>query len=575
MKAGEPVDHARAGALPIWIVLVGLILPMLAVFALPGQLEDAVAVHLAAVGFSVAGVWALSVRPRVSSSLRASTVALLAVIGIVLFATLIAEEPALAAFGSIGRPNGSAQWIVALGAMVVVALIADGRVSALFTTAIAGVGAVVSASAVGEVLGFLTHGDAWSPEIAGWTGSSNTLAQFGILGLWASLALWHRARGGTAWRAGLPLLGVALNLVAVVLSQSRAAWVAVVIGIAVWLALRYAPRGATLARTVFAVLIAGVILLPLVLGATALGTTAEASLADVLSGRVTLWRAAMERVSASPLTGIGPGTFDAFLYWTPDQEPSLPLVPGSTASAHSILLEWLLMLGALGATASAIAIGWAFWPRQRGALQRPGDSSGVLRALGFGPATWLLACSVSAVEPSALLLAGAMSGLVLRGLRTPRRREASGAEVSSRVPFAAVALALALVIALDAGALATAVRFTYTRFGDSAESARAYSRAFDDIGDPEYASRALQLLLRSDDPDAPAAAQALAERTSSLHRKHARLGWLSATAWSLESGVSEQRRAELAAAAIDDARRADPTWPGWEYIEFVANPASP
>lgn len=173
--------------------------------------------------------------------------------------------------------------------------------------------------------------------------NANTLAGALVLTapLFLALALrqdWTRRR----WLPWLCLLAGMLNLLALFLTQSRGAYMAVAAAVGLLLVLRW-PRlllGAPLL----------VILLPAVvvfLGPTQLFAAVTAGTGvSGLEGRTELWRHAWRVLQELPLTGIGLGAFDQVI---PVLQPYVHLTPDKIyLHAHNLLLQTALDLGAPG-----------------------------------------------------------------------------------------------------------------------------------------------------------------------------------------------------------------------------------
>lgn len=163
-------------------------------------------------------------------------------------------------------------------------------------------------------------------EPIGYANALGIMAAIGLL-----LALGLAARGGP-WRwLRLP---AAVLAVAVVLTESRGAWFALAVGLAVLLVLRSErPR------------VWGAI--AITAGATVLVVVTVTS-AVSLGDRPEYWKAALEDARERPLTGSGAGSFEA--YWRTHGDPTI-----SVRDAHSLYLETLAELGVMG-LALALAV---------------------------------------------------------------------------------------------------------------------------------------------------------------------------------------------------------------------------
>ncbi len=158
-------------------------------------------------------------------------------------------------------------------------------------------------------------------------GYANALGIFAAIGLLLSLGLAFAAKSW-AWRtiAVVPLvpLGVAL-----VLTSSVGAWIALAAGLVCFLLLSGYVRSA-------AALVAIGAAFPL-----ALAALGEPLSQFVRENRFHYWRVAWDQFTANPVLGSGPGTYVD--YWLEAQP-----VPSFTRTAHSLYLETLAELGPVG-----------------------------------------------------------------------------------------------------------------------------------------------------------------------------------------------------------------------------------
>ena len=153
-------------------------------------------------------------------------------------------------------------------------------------------------------------------------GYANALAVACVAGMLLTVG-WACAHGGIAVAAAAPVVG--LFGVIVLRSDSRAAWIALLGGVAVGLALR-SPRR------------------PLLLAFAALGASivAVTTLALLVSApRVEYWAASLRGIRDSPITGSGAGTWSQV--WLTERNAEF-----TAHNAHNLYLEALSDLGPVG-----------------------------------------------------------------------------------------------------------------------------------------------------------------------------------------------------------------------------------
>lgn len=242
-----------------------------------------------------------------------------------------------------------------------------------------------------------------------------------LLALWATLSGTGgrvRPRRGLAVLAALA--GAALSTAALVLSESRAALGALLLGLAVALApplWRRARAAAWLAALALA-LLAGVAALALLSSATlrtvaldAVSRTGQLEELTSFTGRTDIWRAVVGLIGEAPWLGHGfasgrevlPAAFQGAWGWT-------------TTSAHNQWLQAWMTTGAVGL--GLVLLAQAAW--LRAALARP-------QPLRDGVMTFVLAVGVfeaGALGPSITLLTFAWCWAAARVPAAARRRSA-------------------------------------------------------------------------------------------------------------------------------------------------------
>jgi O-antigen ligase len=167
-------------------------------------------------------------------------------------------------------------------------------------------------------------------------GYANGLGIFCVLGLLLAVGFalgpWSRGARAAAALAAAPL-GVAIAL-----SGSRGAWVALALAVPAVVALRGAPK---VGIALFAVVAAAV---------------AVAAAGVDLGDRPYYWRAALEQYSEHPALGSGAGTFQ--LHWPEHRPQDLSVLDTpDVLDAHSLYLEAPAELGPVGLGLLVVALG--------------------------------------------------------------------------------------------------------------------------------------------------------------------------------------------------------------------------
>lgn len=300
-------------------------------------------------------------------------------------------------------------------------------------------------------------------------GNRNFMAHLSGLGAPTLLlvALGARSRAGALTGAG----GVAIVSAALVLSRTRAAWLALIVAAGVvalaLLAARVPWRGAFARgrlRTLLAAASAGMaaaVFVPNTLDWRS-GSPYLESMRGVVNyregsgrGRVLQYRNTLRLAAAHPLLGVGPGNWAvAYPRVAPAGDPSLDAEPGMTANPWPSS-DWMAFIAERGAIAAALlalvllGLGAHAWLRLRAAA----TAEDALSALALG-ATVVIVLVVGAFDAVLLRAAPTLFVWVILGvLAEPRTRRAPGA-VSERVRrwgVALVAVAGALALARGAG----------------------------------------------------------------------------------------------------------------------------
>jgi O-antigen ligase len=212
------------------------------------------------------------------------------------------------------------------------------------------------------------------PNLAHFTGNGRTLAGFdqlsglaghpnamGLLGVVAlALEVVPQSR-----RQLLPL-HVAAPFVAILLAQSRAAWVAtLLVGILI-LGRSRRERLYTLGQIAFlmGIIVIGTILLLSSQVQQNLGQTFGSRDVQTLNGRTTVWRDALDAFQRDPVTGYGPTVF------SPDYRHDVLGIPSNSAFgfAHDQALQTLAERGVIGILALSFYVFCIFRSRRKASL---------------------------------------------------------------------------------------------------------------------------------------------------------------------------------------------------------------
>ena len=191
-------------------------------------------------------------------------------------------------------------------------------------------------------------------RLVGITGHANAIGGIAAIGVLSARIFWGHMRDRPVWpRAGAALICVT----ALLLSQSRTSLGALLIVLALYQLRNVGGR----ARPMVVILIAGFFALGLILvsgyGAnSALGWIARSGRVTeilTLSGRTSIWSAAIDLWLERPLLGWGYGSGDFII-------PKLSYAIGFEVSqSHSVFLQVLVASGLVGLTLLVVAIGVA------------------------------------------------------------------------------------------------------------------------------------------------------------------------------------------------------------------------
>ena len=448
---------------------------------------------------------------------------ILLVSGVVLFSTLTSISPLVSLWGSYQRQQGaylSLSFI--LWALLIAARLRTPAQRRRLLTAVVVAGSLVALTPFVEA--FFDGKDPITERPGGSLGNPIFLGAYLIMVLPFTLAqlithhppydaqqvsrFTHRAR-----RLGSGL-ALALQLCALLISQSRGPWVGALVGLALFVALLLWPthRRLVLVGLAVGVLLVGGLLAGLNFGLAPAGCASRlpyvrrvAAATDLTGGtvrvRLVLWQTAGEMVTTWPAVGLEPGRFHglrpivgygpdtAAIVYTAVYPPELAHIEDPTAiwdRAHNETLDLLVMRGWLGLAASAVLAaasarrGLALWRATHGLAGR---------ALVAAPLAALAAHVVEAQFAFTLTATGMMTWLCVAWLAASDRGERMGEPGPAvrlatrwRVYAAAGALLLALVAArVEGGAAWADVLVARARALDRAgrweESIELYNRA--------------------------------------------------------------------------------------------------
>jgi O-antigen ligase len=226
-------------------------------------------------------------------------------------------------------------YVAALGAFLVVV---DRTSSKAFLGGLLGGILALESYALGQRLIAPPAPDSFEGTLlAGPLGYANALGILSAIGVLLAL--------GFVWSSEHPLAkalfaaAAVLSSLALALTSSRGAWLALSVGLVVLVVLRLRNRGHLDARWLQAVVLAAV------LAGGALLATKSPHFGD----RPSYWRVAIEDAGRHPALGSGAGSFDDF--WR-DHRP----IPASVRDAHSLYLEVVGELGAIGLALLIVAL---------------------------------------------------------------------------------------------------------------------------------------------------------------------------------------------------------------------------
>lgn len=383
-------------------------------------------------------------RPVARSPLVFAAAALLTVIGL---ATVFAQAPELSFWGSYGRSEGALTLVCfpILAVLLATRLAGVGQARRLFWTASATVlplAVYAGFQLAGlEPLGVVT--DARSSAFAT-LGRSNFLAAYVAMLLPLTLTLFVATRRPGA-RAVLGLLGI-LELALLIVTKTRAGWLAALVATCCWVALVYRHHvGAWVHRTWARTAAVGLAAVSIAAGlwlAQAGGSGAA---------RLAIWQATQRLIVERPLLGYGPDSLG--LVFARVYPPELVYHQGRglvVDRAHNLLLDWTVTLGILGLFAGAAFLfvvatsGWRSLSLSKSNGAQQLLVVGALAALAGNLAGNLVSFDVVSTLALSSLLAGTVVALERGRTATATPRERPRGLMTA---FAATVVCLAALLA--------------------------------------------------------------------------------------------------------------------------------
>jgi O-antigen ligase len=319
--------------------------------------------------------------------------------------------------------------------------------------------AVTASAAVVSLIGLCQHAELFSLPIPVISTPGSTFGNRNLSGeaiaLSLPLGIGALALAGTRLERRVILGALALEVLYLVATRARGAWLGAAVGVltVAFLRRREWSRAALLPGLVFAGLALLMALLPARANPRYAGDTKRFARAlevvetsfdpesTAMRTRVGLWRRSLAMLLGEPLIGIGPGNWAVFFprYAEPgataDGVLSFTLAP---RHAHCDLLEHLTETGVLGLGA-LLALFAAVAQRARSALRTAGPETRATVSAAAGALVALLVCGLTGFPlamPATALLAGVALGLVVGadGDRDRARPDGSAWSTSEAAP---------------------------------------------------------------------------------------------------------------------------------------------
>lgn len=338
---------------------------------------------------------------------------------------------------------------------------ADGRARAV--VAACAVAAVVgAATSLAQAYGVTSEYFSLNRAPGGTFGNRNFMAHLAAIGTPALVLCTISAR--RAWGAAAGTIGLTIVAAALMLSRTRAAWLALgagaaLLAIGLWRAHRRwsEPRAARRMRVLAAAAVAGVIaalLLP-----NTLEWRSESPYIETMTGvinyregsgrgRVLQYANTLRMAAAHPVLGVGPGNWaPEYPRFAAENDPSLDPDDGMTANPWPSS-DWFAMLAERGAPALTV-LGLALVGLGVGAWRRAGRAANAEEYLeGLALATTLVILAIVAALDAVLLLAPtALIAWALLGALSAPAVPRAGAPLTPRGRRRAMLLAFVLLAA--------------------------------------------------------------------------------------------------------------------------------
>ncbi len=372
----------------IWLILI-VGTPLFVNLWVEQQFEASKVWLLRTVVWVLALVWLGGLLTGVPTKRLPSSVRTLVILlsGAIVLSTLLGVNRPIALFGSLERANGALTQLSFLLLFVCVATRIDAERSRRLLE-------VMTWTALPVCLLGLAQAAGWQPLPVSTDARSlliTTLGRPNFTGAWLALLLpltlvAARSTGDIWWRIAYGALA-GLQVVVIVLTQARAAWIAAVVAVGVLVWLHFAPRWSKRARWLSLLggiaALGGILLVVLQTGIAAGGS---------IAARWTIWQASARLLW--PRLWLGYGADSLELHFPSVYPPQLVYYQGRGVvvdRAHNWLLDWTLAYGIVATllfVALAAVILWAGWNR----LTTPPDAvAGRYGALPL-ESGWVAAC---------------------------------------------------------------------------------------------------------------------------------------------------------------------------------------
>jgi hypothetical protein len=487
-------------------------------------------------------------------------------VAVLAVACVNAADPRVSYFGMLGQHSGGLMWLaLALLASVIVVFARPGDAGRI-ARAVALTGAVLSASAVLDAVGVFRSAR-FSGAASGLLENSISLAQCLVVALGCAVAWALSAR--TAWSRTGAWSSLALVAGGIVLTSSRAAWVAVALSAAFGWGAVWAVRRWSLKPRVFAAFCASLVVVGL-LGAWLVAgrpeTGSDSWIAGLSNQRSTIWASAFAQTSQHLLFGKGPEQFSAWVAWS--TTPGVDLSKTGTYDPHNLALSWLLAAGLAGfgaLLAAVFAVARAVWSTiaerdyHRGLLAMAAGVGGLGTALMFA---W--------TSPTSVLLATVATSAVVG---TGARRSDVPAAVGRYGLLAVAIVTFALVALAGPTSWRVAVaEYEWARGVGAGTPVTSLEPVAIRTGDPTLATVAATARVDAAQSGAVAARSALAgagDLTRVLERAapwHVDAALALMDLWAARAAITGERDSRAFAAAVSAGKRADPASGMWDYI---------